>query len=302
MAIKKLFLKLIKEQFVHVSLSIKEYIMITFGLLLYALAWKLLLLPHHIVGGGVTGIGALVYFGTGVPISVTYFIINAILLAVAIKTIGLNFSIRTIFGVVMLTFFFAVLPEVPIGTLVAETDNFLACVIGGIMCGTGIAIVFINNGSSGGTDIIAKVVNKYKNVTLGRMLLYCDVVIIGSSYLLPEGNLEKMVYGLCLMVVATYTVDVVINGVRQSVQFLIFSEKYEEIATAISVEVHRGVTLLEGTGWYSKKPVKVITVLARKNESVKIFHLVKEIDPNAFVSQSSAIGVYGEGFDVIKSK
>jgi len=163
-------------------------------------------------------------------------------------------------------------------------------------------MVFLNNGSSGGTDIIAKVVNKYRNITLGRILLYCDVLIISSSYFLQNGSIERIVYGLTALTVTTLTVDMVINGVRQSVQFFIFSKNYEEIASRINSEVHRGVTILDGMGWYSKEPVKVITVIARKNESIKIFRLVKEIDPNAFISQSSAIGVYGEGFDVIKSK
>ena len=178
----------------------------------------------------------------------------------------------------------------------------MACVLGGILAGSGMGIMFLNNGSSGGTDIIAKLINKYHNITLGRALLYCDVLIISSSYFLPEGNIEKVVYGLTTMTIATFTLDMVVNGVRQSVQFLIFSAKYEDIANAINNEVHRGVTILDGTGWYSKQPVKVITVLARKNESAKIFKIVKDIDPNAFVSQSSAIGVYGQGFDVMKVK
>ena len=150
-------------------------------------------------------------------------------------------------------------------------------------------------------DIIAKIVNTYRNVTMGRMLLYCDVIIISSSYLVFH-NLEKIVYGLVVMAIFSFTVDLVVNGFRQSVQFFIFSHKYEEIANRINTDVRRGVTILDGMGWYSKEPIKVVTVLARKNESVKIFRLVKEVDPQAFVSQTSAIGVYGEGFDVMKSK
>ena len=177
----------------------------------------------------------------------------------------------------------------------------MSCTLGAICMGLGTGIVFIANGSSGGTDIIAKVVNKYRNVTMGRMLLYCDVIIISSSYFVFH-NLEKIVYGLVVMVIFSFTVDLVVNGFRQSVQFFIFSHKHEEIANRINSEVHRGVTILDGMGWYSKEPIKVVTVLARKNESIKIFRLVKEIDPHAFVSQTSAIGVYGEGFDVMKVK
>ncbi|MCE5332633.1 MAG: YitT family protein [Bacteroidales bacterium] len=283
-------------------IDIREYFFIAFGLFLYAGAWKAFLLPHQITGGGVTGVGALVYYATGIPISITYFAINAVLLLISVRIIGLKFSLRTIYGVAVMTLFFSVLPQAVPGTFVGKEDNFMACVIGGLLSGAGIGLVFLSNGSSGGTDIIAKVVNKYRNITLGRTLLYCDVLIICSSYFLKFGSLEKIVYGLTAMAINTVTVDMVINGVRQSVQFFIFSKEYEQIATRINIEVHRGVTILDGTGWYSKEPVKVITVIARKNESIKIFRIVKDIDPNAFISQSSAIGVYGEGFDVIKGK
>jgi len=221
---------------------------------------------------------------------------------VSVRTLGWEFSLRTIFGVVVLTCFLAILPQAPIGTFVSENEPFMACVLGGLLAGTGMGIMFLNNGSSGGTDIIAKMVNKYRNITLGRVLIYCDVLIIGSSFFLPNGNIEKVVYGLTAMAITTVTLDAVVNGVRQSVQFFIFSHKYEEIADAINTKVNRGVTVIDGLGWYTKEPIKIITVLARKNESAKIFKLVKTIDPNAFVSQSSAIGVYGQGFDVMKVK
>jgi uncharacterized membrane-anchored protein YitT (DUF2179 family) len=292
----------IKAHYVSKKLNVKEYILIAFGLLMYAGAWKAFLLPHQITGGGVTGIGALVFYASGLPISVTFFGINAVLLLIASRTLGVKFSLRTIYGVGVLTLFFSVLPQAPVGTFVGEKEDFMACVIGGLLSGVGIGLVFLNNGSSGGTDIIAKVVNKYRNITLGRILLYCDVFIISSSYFLEIGSIERIVYGLTTLTITTLTVDMVINGVRQSVQFFIFSKNYEEIASRISAEAHRGVTILDGMGWYSKESVKVITVIARKNESIRIFRIVKECDPNAFISQSSAIGVYGEGFDVIKSK
>jgi len=292
----------IKSTSISKKVNVKEYIFIAFGLLMYAGAWKGFLLPHQITGGGVTGIGALVFYASGLPISVTFFGINAVLLLIATKTLGVKFSIRTIYGVSVLTLFFSILPQAPVGTFVGEKEDFMACVIGGLLSGVGIGLVFLNNGSSGGTDIIAKVVNKYRNITLGRILLYCDVLIISSSYFLAIGSIERIVYGLTALTITTLSVDMVINGVRQSVQFFIFSKNYEEIASRINDEVHRGVTILDGMGWYSKESVKVITVIARKNQSIRIFRIVKECDPNAFISQSSAIGVYGEGFDVIKSK
>lgn len=282
-------------------INIRDYLMITLGLLLYVCAWKGFLLPHKVVGGGATGIAALLYYSMKVPMWISYFLINLGLLIASIKILGWSFSIRTVYGVLVLTLFFAVIPEASIGTFVSETDSFMACVIGGIVMGTGAGIIFANNGSSGGTDIIAKLVNKYRNITLGRMILYSDVLVVCSSILLKDGSIERIVYGLTTLVISTLVIDMVIDGVRQSVQFLIISRNYDQIAQQIN-QIPRGVTVVDGVGWYSKEPVKVLFVLARKNESIKIFRLVKSIDPQAFISQSLAIGVYGNGFDVIKSK
>lgn len=281
---------------------IREWIMIAIGLLMYAFAWKALLLPYQITGGGATGVAALVYYATGIPMFAVYLSINLVLLLVAIKIIGWQFSFRTIVGVGILTFFLSIVPEFERGFFVSETEGFMATVLGGLLMGTGIGLVFLNNGSSGGTDIIAKIVNKYRNITPGRALLYTDVLIISSSYFLEFGSIEKIVYGLTTLTITTIAVDMVLNGVRQSVQFFIFSKNHEEIATRINIEMHRGVTILDGMGWYSKEPMKVVTVVVRKNESISVFRIVKEVDPNAFISQASVIGVYGEGFDVIKSK
>lgn len=280
----------------------REYFFIALGLLMYSAAWKAFLLPHTIAGGGATGIAAIIQYATGFQISYSYFIINFILLLIAVKSIGVSFSMRTIFGVAMVTIFLRFLPQAEAGKFVGENDNFMACVLGGLLGGIGLGLVFLNNGSAGGTDIIAKLVNKKRNITLGRVLLYCDVLIISSSYFLNSGKFEPIVYGLTTMAVMTIAVDMMINGVRQSVQFFIFSKEYEHISDRINQELDRGVTVFDGVGWYSKTPVKVITVIARKNESTKIFKIVKEVDPNAFVSQSSVIGVYGEGFDIMKTK
>ena len=258
--------------------TIKEYITITFGLILVSCGWKWFIIPPQIAGGGATGFSAIIQFGFGIPIFVTYFVINSVLIVLAIKQLGWAFSIKTIFAVLVLTIAFALNPQ-----LVDIKDPFMSVIIGGLCNGAGLGIVFLSNGSTGGTDIIAK-------------------VIISSSILLPNGSIEKVIYGLVCMAVTTLTVDMVVNGVRQSVQFFIFSSEYEKIADAITHQLGRGVTMLDGIGWYSKEHVKVLTTLARKNESVKIFKIIKDIDPNAFVSQTSAIGVYGKGFDMMKTK
>ena len=191
--------------------------------------------------------------------------------------------------------------------LLGEGNDFMSLVIGCMMTGTALGLVFLNNGSTGGTDIIAAVVNKYRNISLGRVILAIDVCIIGSCLFIDtfgpvEIRCQKVVFGFCTMFIECSMLDYVMNIQRQSVQFFIFSKKYQEIANAIAKTTDHSLTILDGHGWYSGKPTKVVCLLAKRRESVTIFRLIKSIDPNAFVSQSSVIGVYGEGFDQIKVK
>ena len=283
----------------------KDYLAITLGLILYSLGWAMFLLPYQITTGGVTGISAIIYYATGVEIQVSYFFINAIFLGFALKILGPKFSVKTIYAIFMLTFllwFFQWILKDENGNLpqlLGPGQDFMACVIGAGMLGFGIGIVFCNNGSTGGTDIIAWIINKYKDVTLGRMMMYCDIVIISSCYFIFH-DWRRVLFGFCVLFIMSIVIDYVINSARQSVQFLIFSKEYEKIAEGISTKIDRGVTLLSGQGWYSKQDIKVVVVLAKKTQY--IFRLVKDIDPNAFISQSNVVGVYGEGFDKLKVK
>lgn len=282
--------------------ELRDYFFIILGLMCYAMGWAAFLLPYQITTGGVTGIAAIVYYATGVQIQITYFVINAFLLTFALKILGPKFSIKTLFGIFALTYFLWSFQQIIGKTLIlGPGQDFMACVIGATMCGMGLGIVFVNNGSTGGTDIIAAIVHKYRDVTFGRMILYCDIVIISSCYFVFH-DWKRIVFGFTTLVVISYVLDLIVNSARQSVQFFIFSKQYEEIAERITKDTHRGVTVLDGQGWYSKNSVKVLVVLAKKSQSIEIFRLVKDIDPNAFVSQSSVIGVYGEGFDTIKVK
>lgn len=280
----------------------KDMIFITFGLCCYALGWAAFLLPYQITTGGVTGISAIIFYATGFPLQYSYFIINAVLMLFSIKILGPKFTLKTTYAIFMLTFLLGVFQEM-VGTtqIIGEGQEFMACIVGATLCGLGLGIVFVNNGSTGGTDIIAAVVNKYRDITFGRMILYCDIIIISSCYFIFE-DWKRVVFGFVTLIVISYTLDMIINSARQSVQFLIFSKEYQKIADRIISDTHRGVTVLNGTGWYSKNDVKVLVVMAKKSQSINIFRLVKEIDPNAFISQSSVIGVYGEGFDRIKIK
>ncbi|MCC8145774.1 MAG: YitT family protein [Bacteroidales bacterium] len=277
----------------------KDYFFILIGLFLYAFGWTGFFLPSGITTGGVTGIAAIIYFASDIPVGISYFCINAVLLLLSIKVFGFKFSVKTIINVFILTFLLSYFQTIFKEPLV-KNEPFMNCILGGVLCGTGVGLVFNFKGSTGGTDILALIINKYRNISVGKSMLLCDVLIISSSYLIFE-SIEKIVYGLVAMAVVSYTIDLVLNGARQSVQFFIFSEKYAEIADTIMEEVDRGCTILDGTGWYTKKAVKVVVVMAKKTESVHIFRIVNRIDPKAFISQASVRGVYGEGFDQIKT-
>jgi uncharacterized membrane-anchored protein YitT (DUF2179 family) len=280
---------------------------ITLGIMCYALGWAAFMLPYQISTGGVTGISALIYYITGIEIQVSYFVINAIFMVFALKILGLKFCIKTLYAIPALTFFlwlFQVLLKDDAGNLpllLGPGQEFMALVIGACMLGFGIGLVFIYNGSTGGTDILAWIINKYKDVSLGRLIMYGDIIIISSCYFVFH-DWKRVLFGFCVLFIMSFVIDYVVNSNRQSVQFLIFSKKHEEIAETITKELRRGVTLLDGTGWYSKQSIKVVVVLAKKNQSNDIFRLVRDIDENAFISQSNVVGVYGEGFDKLKVK
>ena len=278
----------------------KDYVLITVGLTIYAIGLIGFIKPGGIVTGGLAGVALLVEYATNgsIPLQYTYFIVNCCLLIVALKILGVKFLAKTIFGVVVLTGLLSAC-QVIFKHPIITGEPILSAVIGAMMCGAGIGLVFSANGSTGGTDIIVAIINKYKNISFGRGMMLCDFTIICCSYFLFY-DYHKIIIGLIVMGVMTYSIDMIINGFRQSVQFFIFSEKYETIAKAINTELHRGCTLLDGTGAYTGKPVKVIVVLAKRTESVQMFRLIKSIDEKAFISQSNVRGVYGEGFDQIR--
>ena len=292
--------------------EVQDYVFITLGLLLYSFGFTVFLMPYEIVTGGVTGISAIVFYATGFQIEYTYLLINIVLLAVGLHILGWKFLSKTIFAIFMLSFllglFQTLLPRNEAGEFVkilGEGQNFMSLILGCTMTGASLAIVFLNNGSTGGTDIIAASVNKFHNVSLGTVLAMLDFIIIGSCLLIPQFGtmLERahmVVFGLCSMAIENYMLDLLMNRQRQSVQFMIFSNKWQEIANAISTNLDHGVTILDGHGWYTGRDRKVLCILAKKSESNLIFRIIKQIDPQAFVSQSAVIGVFGEGFDRIK--
>ncbi len=283
-----------KQKFARV---INDYVIITFGLLLFVTGWVLFLIPAEITGGGVSGVAAVVYFATKIPVSVTFLAVNVVLVLIAIKVLGASFGVKTIYSIIVLTVFFAVFQNILKKPLV--DDTFLSAILGGMSGGIGLGIVFSRGGSTGGTDIFAMIINKYRNISPGRIILLCDVVIIASSYFIFQSP-AKLVYGYVSMWVVSYSLDSFLSGANRSAQMFIISKKYEQIADFINLEATRGVTILEGTGWYTKENTKVIMSVVRKKETSAIFRKIKEIDPEAFISMGSVMGVYGQGFEKIK--
>lgn len=251
--------------------ELRDYLGIALGMILYGIGWTVFLLPNDLPSGAVPGIASIVYWGTGLPVQYTYFAINGFLLLLSLKILGWKFSVKTIFAVFVLTFFLSVIQQLTAGLQLLQDQPFMACILGAIFCGGGIGVAFASNGSTGGTDIVAAIVNKYRDVSLGRMVMLCDMIIIASSYFVLH-DLEKVVYGYVTLFVTGYMIDQVVNSSRQSVQFFIISSKYEEIGREINA-LHRGVTVIDGTGLYTGKQVKMMFVLAKKSQSLSLIHI-----------------------------
>lgn len=292
----------------------KDYFFIVLGIAIYAFGFAAFILPHHVVMGGLTGVGSLVYFATDgfVPVAVTGYICNLILLAIAFRIVGKTFVLRTIFGATVVAIMIGIMQPIFMGlSHPLIKDITMSVCLGGFLCGVGIGTIFIHNGSSGGTDIVAATVSKVSNVSIGRTMLFTDMLIVASAFLLPfEGTLQErievriplIIYGLLVTYLTAFMTDTIINTNRQATQFIIISKHWEELADAVNKEAHRGVTVVDGKGWYSKQDVKLLFVWCRKIESVTIFRIIKSLDPEAFITQSKANGVYGKGFDTMKIK
>lgn len=293
----------------YVLNELKDYALISAGVILYAIGVTVFMLPYSLTTGGVAGVSSIVYYATGIEVQVTYIIINAILLIAAIKVLGIKFCIKTIYAVFFMTFvlwLFQRIIEIPdpsnpshmILPQLIGNESFMACVLGAILCGSGVALCFESNGSTGGTDIIAAIVHKYKPMSLGSVIMACDIVIISSCYFVFH-DWFRVIYGFVMLIICSITIDYCMRQRQQSVQFMIFSRNAEAIADAI-VSTHHGVTMLEGEGWYTHTDRKVVISVIRRREQATIQRMIKEIDPYAFVSMTDASGVWGEGFDIMK--
>ncbi|MBO4755335.1 MAG: YitT family protein [Bacteroidales bacterium] len=313
---------------------VKEWLLVTLGILIYVMGWALFLIPNNLIGGGVSGISSMIQYATNgtIQMGYSYFVLNAILLVVAFFILGMGFGAKTIYAIILasvaLRFLPGLIPETIVNTLAIQNGKLMSVLMGGLMAGIGIGMSISNGGSTGGTDIIAIIYTKYRNVSPGKVILILDFIIIMSSLFIPSYVMEvdpetgapllgadgtqlshlmpfaekvtTVVYGLILVTVNSKVLDLYISGSQQSVQLFILSQHYDQIAEAITHELHRGVTVLDGKGWYTKQETKVLMVLTRKTDLNLLLRYIKQIDPAAFLSVSSVSGVYGKGFDTIK--
>ena len=315
---------------------VKEWALVTLGILIYVTGWALFLMPNNLVGGGVSGISSMIQYATGgaIQMGYSYFVLNAILIILAMVVIGMGFGAKTIYAIILASVGLRFLPDlIPIEiiqTLALQNGKLMSTLCGGLMVGIGIGMSISNGGSTGGTDIIALIYTKYRNVSPGKVILYIDFVIILSSLLIPSivpdldpatgkqllgadgqplthlmpfsEKVTTVIYGLILVTVNGRVIDSYLSGSQQSVQLFILSKHYAEIADSITHDLHRGVTVLDGKGWYTKEPAEVLMVITRKTDVNLFLRQIKAIDPNAFLSVSSVNGVYGRGFEAIKGK
>lgn len=300
-----------------VSTVLKEYALVTLGVVSYALGWTIFLLPNNLIGGGVSGFASIIYYATGVPMGLTYFVINVLLLIIGTKILGTGFGFKTIYAIVATATMLSVMPGLIPSDFIHEfaisNGKLLCTIIGGAIAGFGIGLSISQRGSTGGTDIIALLWCKFHAASPGKVILIIDVVIILSSLLFPSytetgealpfsEKLAVVVYGLIQVTVSGYAVDLYLSGSKQSVQAFIFTKKSNEMADAIAFDMKRGVTMIPAKGWFTKEDRDVLMVVTRKSDLNLLLRYVKNIDPDAFISVSSVMGVYGKGFDTIKVK
>ena len=280
--------------------TIKEYSVMAFALALYVFSWTAFLIPNQITAGGVTGLSTILNYAFGLPVSVTYLVLNVVLLVAGTIIMGKGFGFKTIFCVLVSTVYFEFFPYIPWVSNIE--DNLINSIIGGAMSGAGISIVFTQGGSTGGIDIIALVLNKFMEVQPGRVFMIADFLIISSILLLPDKSIQDVVYGYVVTVAFSYTIDQMLTGSKQSVQMLIITGKYQEVADKLCFEMDKGVTAINSLGWYKKSQSMIIMVVTRKDNMHEVMAAVKETDPKAFLTVSTVMGVYGEGFEQVKAK
>ncbi|MBR5499165.1 MAG: YitT family protein [Bacteroidales bacterium] len=278
-----------------------DYFLMTLGSLIFVMAWTSFLIPNGLASGGLTGLCTIIQYGTGIPVGLTYPTLNILLLVLGFFSLGKGFGFKTIYVLALTSVLFEVLPMFPVLEVTNFPDMLLVAIVGAAMESVGIGLIMLRGGSTGGTDIIAMIINKYWPVSIGQVYLYTDIFIITLLLFVPDKGIVDMIYAYVVMLGFSFGIDFVLLGNKSSVQILVFSSKYEQIADHIINDVRRGVTALNSVGWYSQKEGKVLLIIARKQQLNEVVNEIKGIDKYAFISVSTAMSVYGEGFEEVKS-
>lgn len=277
--------------------EIKSYFFIFLGLALFTFGWSAFLTPYEVSGGGVAGAASILYFATKFPIGITTFVLNAILIAIAWKVLGTKFCVNSLICTVVMSGFFALFQ--PMFPQPIVDDMFMSVIIGSALAACGIGMTINWGGNTGGIDIIALMIGKYRNISYGRVSLFANIVIVGSSYFVLH-DVQKLVYSFVVLIVSIIVSDLVIDGYRQTYQFMVFSQKNPEIAQHINTKLHRGATFLKGYGSYNQQESDVLLIVAHRTDKGDITRIIKEIDPTAFITISKTASVFGKNFDNIK--
>ena len=283
-----------------------DYLVMSLGCLIFCFSWEAFMIPNQIASGGLTGVCTIIQYATGFPVSLSYIALNVFLLISGFLILGNGFGIKTIYCIALTTVLFAIMPKFPFlhsieGQPLYISEKVLLPIMGGLIEAIGISMIFRQGGSTGGTDVIALILGKFWPVSPGKVYICFDVFIIASILILPGKGVQDMVYGYIAMITFSLFLDFILLGSKATVQILIFSSKYKEIADELTSNLRRGVTALEAIGWYTQKPSKVLIIMVRKTQLSLITKAIKSIDPDAFVSVSSASAVYGRGFDEMKT-
>ncbi len=284
----------------RILMTLWDYFLMTVGSVIFCMAWTSFLIPNGLASGGLTGLCTIIQYGTGIPVGLTYPIINIVLLVLGFLSLGRAFGFKTIYVIAVTSLLFDILPEFP-QLVVRMDEKLLVALVGAALESVGIGLVLLRGGSTGGTDIIAMLINKYWPVSPGRVYLYTDIFIITCLLFVPDKGFVDMIYAFVVMLGFSFGVDYVLLGNKSSVQILVFSSRYKEIADHMINDVQRGVTALQSVGWYSQQESKVLLIVARKNQMNEVVNEVKRIDKKAFISISTAMSVFGEGFEEVKT-
>lgn len=280
--------------------TIWDYFLMTVGSVIFCMAWTSFLIPNGLASGGLTGLCTIIQYGTGIPVGWTYPTLNAVLLIMGFLSLGKAFGFKTIYVIALTSLLFEMLPKFP-QLCVYIDEKFFVALVGSALESVGIGLVLLRGGSTGGTDIIAMMINKYWPVSPGRVYLFTDIFIISCLLFIPDKGLVDMIYAAVVMIGFSFGVDFVLLGNKSSVQILVFSSQYEKIADHIINDVRRGVTALQSVGWYSQKESKVLLIITRKHQMNEVVNAIREIDKSAFISVSTATSVFGEGFEEVKT-